>query len=149
MKYVIDPSEPFTGAVITQMSDDLHCDYYGKTIEELRIEQNNPRLTTITPEEVANLVNEHRRKLNTAPFVEIDEERYWDLYECLPPARVLRNCFFVGECYQYDLYPFVFKVGGRFFEGKRVLNTPKEELYAEIQDFHANLTKSEANGNKS
>ncbi len=79
MKYVIDPSEPFTGAVITQMSDDSHCDYYGKTIEELRIEQNNPRLTTITPEEVANLVNEHRRKLNTAPFVEIDEERYWDL----------------------------------------------------------------------
>ena len=118
MKYVIDPSEPFTGAVITQMSDDLHCDYYGKTIEELR------------------------RKLNTAQFVEIDEERYWDLYECLPPARVLRNCFFVGECYQYDLYPFIFKVGGRFFEGKRVVNTPKEELYAEIQEFYANLTKS-------
>ena len=132
MKYVIDPSEPFTGAVITQMSDDLHCDYYGKTIEELRI----------SPEEVANLIKEHRRKLNTAQFVEIDEERYWDLYECLPPARVLRNCFFVGECYQYDLYPFIFKVGGRFFEGKRVVNTPKEELYAEIQEFYANLTKS-------
>lgn len=64
MKFVIDPSEPFTGAVITQMSDDLHCDYYGKTIEELRIEKNNPKLTAISPEEVANLIWAHANKLS-------------------------------------------------------------------------------------
>lgn len=149
MRYIIDPNEPFKGAVITQMSDDAHCDYTGNNIEEIRKEQNNPALKVVTPEEVAELVNEHRRKLNSEPFTEIDEERYWDLYDCLPPARNLRNCFFIGECYQYDLYPFVFTIGGRYFEGKRILNTPKEVLYSEIEKFYEDIIKSEANGNKS
>ena len=149
MKYVIDPTVEFTGAVVTSMSDNEHSDYGGETIEALRAREHNPELTVVAPERVAELVNEHRRKLNEKPFREIDEDRYWDLYECLPPKRNLRNCFFVGECYQYDLYPFCFTIGGRFFEGERIINTPREELYAEIQNFYSNLIKEEANGNRS
>lgn len=148
MKYIIDPSIPFEGAVVTSMSDDIHSDYGGETLEALKKTQNNPNLTAVTLERVAELVNEHRAMLNKTPFKEIDEGRYYDAMDCLPPARMLRDAFFVGECYQYDLYPFCFKMGDRYFEGRRSLSTPAENLYAEIKEFYDNLTKSEANGNR-
>ena len=100
---------------------------------------------SVSPEKVTELVNQHRASLNKEPFKEIDEERYYDAMDCLPPKRMLRDAFFVGECYQYDLYPFCFKIGGRYFEGRRTVDTPKETLYAEIKEFYDNLIKSEAN----
>ncbi|TFU92317.1 hypothetical protein E4T81_12060 [Barnesiella sp. WM24] len=147
MKYIIDPTIPFEGTVVTSMSDDIHSDYGGETLEALKKAKDNPNLIAVTPERVAELVNEHRAMLNKAPFEEIDEERYYDVMDCLPPARMLHNAFFVGECYQYDLYPFCFKIGGRFFEGRRAISTPKEVLYTEIKDFFDNLIKSETDGN--
>ncbi len=147
MKYIIDPTIPFEGAVVTSMSDDIHSDYGGETLEELKASHNNPNLEAVSPEKVTELVNKHRAELNKAPFKEIDEDRYYDAMDCLPPKRMLRDAFFVGECYQYDLYPFCFKVGNRYFEGRRILNTPKETLYAEIKEFYDNLIKSEANDN--
>lgn len=147
MKYIIDPTIQFEGAVVTSLSDDEHSDYGGETLEELKNIHNNPHLTAVSPEKVTELVNEHRKALNKSPFKEIDEDRYYDAMDCLPPARMLRDAFFVGECYQYDLYPFCFKVGDRYFEGRRSLSTPAENLYAEIKEFYDNLTKSEANGN--
>ena len=145
MKYIIDPTIPFEGAVVTSMSDDIHSDYGGETLEELKKVQNNPNLTAVDPKRITELVNEHRLSLNKSPFKEIDEDRYYDAMDCLPPAKMLRNAFFVGECYQYDLYPFCFTIGGRYFEGRRILNTPKEKLYEEIKEFYDNLIKSEAN----
>lgn len=147
MKYIIDPTVEFTGAVVTSMSDDIHNDYGGETLEELKQRDNNPALIAVDSEEVTKLVKEHRDKLNKEPFIEIDEDRYDDLFDCLPPARMLHDAFFVGECYQYDLYPFCFKIDGRYFQGKRILNTPKDVLYAEIKEFYANLKNKEANGN--
>lgn len=147
MKYVIDPTKPFEGAVVTSMHDDVHSDYGGETIEELRVREKNPELTVVSPEKVTELVNEHRQKLNKEPFEEITEERYEDLFDCLPPARMLKDMFFVGECYQYDLYPFCFTIGGRYFMGKRILNTSIQTLREEIQEFYDNLIKSEAHGN--
>lgn len=147
MKYVIDPMVPFEGAVVTRMHDDIHSDYGNETLEELREREKNPNLITVDPEKVTELANEHREKLNSEPFKEISEDRYEDLLDCLPPKRMLRDAFFVGEPYQYDLYPFCFKVGGRYFEGRRIVSTPKEILYAEINKFYQGLLKSEANGN--
>lgn len=145
MKYVIDPTVPFKGVVITSMSDDVHSDYGNETLEQLKERENNPNLIVVDPEKVAELVNEHRDSLNAEPFKEIDEERYYDMMDCVPPARMLRNAFFIGECYQYDIHLFCFTIGGRFFEGLRTLNTPKEKLYAEIEEFFSNLTKDSQN----
>ena len=147
MKYVIDPTVPFTGALITSMRDDKHSDYGNETLEELKARQNNPNLITVEPEKVSELVKEHRTKLNEAPFEEIDEERYYDLMDCVPPARMLSNSFFVGECYQYDLHLFCFSIGGRYFSGNRILNTPKDVLKAEITKFYSELLEKEANAN--
>lgn len=146
MKYIIDPTKPFNGAVVTSMSDDVHNDYGGETLEELKAIHHNQALEAVDPEKIQELVEAHRAEINKSPFQEIDEERYYDLMECVPPARMLHNAFFVGECYQYDIHPFCFTIGGRYFEGKRVLKTPKEELYKEIKDFFSNLTKNESHG---
>lgn len=147
MKYIIDPTKPFEGAVVTSMKDDVHSDYGGETLDELKAHYKTPDLVAVPPETVAELVEQHRQKLNKEPFEEITEEKYEDLFDCLPPARMLKDMFFVGECYQYDLYPFCFTIGGRYFEGKRILNSSIQVLREEIQEFYNNLIKSEANDN--
>lgn len=59
MKYVVDASE-FKGYVITSMSDDIHSDYGGETLEELKVRENNPNLIAVSPKEVDKLLNRHR-----------------------------------------------------------------------------------------
>ena len=93
MKYVIDPTVTFNGAVVTSMSDDVHSDYGNETLEELKERENNPNLIAVDPERVAELVDEHRRKLNEVPFQEIDEERYYDLMDCVPPPECFAMAF--------------------------------------------------------
>ena len=95
MKYIID-SRYFDGACLTSMSDNLHSDYGGETLEELRERERNPHLTTVSPERMALLVRRYARSL-CKPFREITEERYYDLLDCLPPARMGSGWFFVGE----------------------------------------------------
>lgn len=134
MKYVIDKSQPFKGYVITSLNDEGK-DFEGHTIDELRKLKNNPALEVIDDAELTELVNEHRRKLNREPFREISKEEYDRLYDCLPPARSGMGWFFVGECSQYDLYPFCFEVGGKFFMGDRVISTPNNVLVKMINDY--------------
>lgn len=43
LKFVID-SRCFRGSCITSMSDGIHCDYDGSTLEELKKQENNPFL---------------------------------------------------------------------------------------------------------
>lgn len=92
MKYIID-SRYFNGTCITSMSDDLHSDYGNETLEELRVKERNPHLIAVTPERVNLLIKRYQNALQT-PFKEITEERYWDLFDCLPPAR-MGNAFFL------------------------------------------------------
>ena len=139
MKYVIDPTTKFTGCVVTSMTDDVHCDYYGRTIEELRKEHNNPHLTAISIDEVKALVSNYQKELHNGEVVEITEEEYYWLYECLPPARNLRNMFFVGESYYGDIFPFCFKSDGRYFKCYKLLNTPIQKLQDEIKEFISSL----------
>lgn len=50
------------------------------------------------------------------PFHEITEERYYELLECLPPARMQSDWFFVGEPYYRNLYALCFESDGRYFQ---------------------------------
>ena len=49
---------------------------------------------------------------DTGPFHEITEERYYELLECLPPARMQSDWFFVGEPYYRNLYALCFESDG-------------------------------------
>lgn len=66
------------------MSDDMHSDYGGETLEALREREKNPHLAAVSPGRMTQLVKRYTRAL-CKPFREITEERYYDLLECLPP----------------------------------------------------------------
>ena len=131
MKYIID-SRYFDGACLTSMSDDTRSDYSGKTLEELRQEEKNPHLAAVSPDRMALLVKRYSRALSR-PFREITEERYHDLFECLPPARMGRDWFFVGEPYYGNLYPLCFRSGGRFFMAERSVRLTDREISGQIR----------------
>ena len=48
MLLVIDPRY-FDSVIVTSMRDDVHSDYGGETLEELRDRYDNPFLITVTP----------------------------------------------------------------------------------------------------
>ena len=95
MRYIID-SRYFDGACFTSMSDDRHSDYGGETLEELREREKNPHLVAVSPGRISLLAKRYTLALSR-PFQEITEERYYELFECLPPARMGSGWFFVGE----------------------------------------------------
>lgn len=130
MKYIID-SRYFDGACLTSMSDDTRSDYGGQTLEELRQREKNPHLIAVSPDRMALLVKRYNRALSR-PFREISEERYYYLFECLPPARVGSDWFFVGEPYHGNLYPLCFRSGGRFFMAERSLSLSDMEISSQI-----------------
>lgn len=130
MKFIID-SRYFDGTCITSMSDDVHGDYFGQTLEELREMENNPYLIAVSPKRIMHLERRYDKSL-AEPFEEISEERYWDLCECVPPERWCRDSFFVGEPYSGTLHTFCFKSDGRYFKGLRSLCLSDKELYRQI-----------------
>lgn len=130
LKYVID-SRYFDGTCLTSMSDGFSNDYGGETIEELRIRENNPYLKAITPSELDKMLRIYNQSLSE-PFKEITEEEYYDLLDVLPPIRMRRNSFFVGEPYYGNMYSFCFTSEGRYFKGLRSVLTPQSELERQI-----------------
>lgn len=141
MKYVIDPTSKFKGAVLTSMRNGTHCDYTGETIREMRKRHNNPHLKIVSSEEVEKLNDEYIAELDQTPFEEIDKETYWASLECLPPARQMSNMFFVGEPYFGPIYPFCCHIGDKFYRTKRDIRRTKESLWDEVKAHHTTQTK--------
>lgn len=137
MKYIID-SRYFDGSCFTSMHDDEYSDYGGGTLEELREREKNPYLVAVSPQRMALLVQRYTRSLCT-PFREISGERYEDLLDCLPPARMGRDWFFVGEPYYGNLYPFCFRSGGGFFMAERSLRLTDQEINRQIREHMEKL----------
>ncbi len=131
--YVVD-SRYFDGTIRTSMSDGICSDYSGRTIEQIREQDDNPHLIAVSDSRVKMLVKRYENALQT-PFTEITEERYYELMDCVPPIRLTKDYFFVGEGYYSHLNALCFKFGGRFYEGLRSIYTPEKELYEEINDF--------------
>ena len=142
MRYIID-SRYFDGACLTSMRDDTRSDYWGETLEELRQKEKNPYLIAISPERMMLLVKRYTRAVSR-PFREITEERYYDLLECLPPARMKGDRFFVGEPYYGDWYPFCFHSQGRFFMSERSIHLSDGELSRQIQEHMGKVNRHPA-----
>lgn len=137
MKYVIDASRKFDGSVITSMQDDVHSDYGGETLEELQERYPGARLAD--KEEVQKLFDQYIADMVSEPFEEIDEERYYELMNCVPPARSSHNWFFVGEPYQYKVHHLCFTVADRYFWARRRVDAPAEQINEEIHKFAQTL----------
>ncbi len=137
MRYVID-SRYFDGVCLTSMRDDVHDDYNGLTLEELRERENNPHLIVITPEQIMHKLDQCEKAM-MQPFAEITEERYYDLMDCVPPKRMIRNGFFVGEAYSGNLHDLCFRLGKRYFKALRPITLSAKEIACQINEFATKL----------
>lgn len=132
MKYIIN-SRCFDGMCLTAMSDDRHSDYGGETLEELRDKDKNPYLVAVSPKQIDLLLKRYIRTL-CKPFLEITEERYYDLLNSLLPVRMKSGWFFVGKPYYGNFYLFCFRSGDRFFKGVRSLRLTDLEISNQIKE---------------
>ncbi len=153
MRFVID-SRYFDNVCLTSMTDDAHDDYYGLTLEELRKRENNPHLITVTPEQIMHKLDQCEKAI-MQPFEEITQERYYDLMDCVPPKRMCRNGFFVGEAYSGTLHDLCFRLGKRYFKGLRPITLSDNKIDCLINEFatklntHPSIIKDEPSQNYS
>ena len=138
LKFIID-SRFFRGYCLTSLSDGVHSDYDGETLEELRVRENNPYLVAITPDEIYKRNRIYEQSL-CAPFREITEKAYNDYLNVLPPIRYIGHFFFIGEPYSGNLYPFCFTAGERYFKGLYSVRAPKDELERIIARHYRQIT---------
>lgn len=138
LKFVVD-SRFFRGYCLTSLSDGTHSDYGGETLEELRINEENPYLIAISPDQIYKRNRIYEQSL-CAPFREITEEDYNDYLNVLPPIRYTGRFFFVGEPHSGSLYPFCFTVGGRYFKGLYSVRASKDELERVITKHYRQVT---------
>lgn len=138
LKFIID-SRFFRGTCITSMYDGIHSDYGGETLDELKVRENNPFLIAVSDNTINKMIRIYEKSL-CGPFSEITEEDYYDSMDVLPPIRLKRNSFFVGEPYYGSLYPFRFTICGRYFKGLRSVRTPQAELERQMNEHYRNIT---------
>lgn len=138
LKFIID-SRFFRGTCITSMYDGIHSDYGGETLDELKVRENNPFLIAVSDNTINKMIRIYEKSL-CGPFSEITEEDYYDSMDVLPPIRLKRNSFFVGEPYYGSLYPFRFTTCGRYFKGLRSVRTPQAELERQMNEHYRNIT---------
>lgn len=135
MRYLIDTNKKFDGSVYTTLNAENRCMYGGETVEELQARYPKANFKIIENEELDRLIETYINEVGSEPFKEISEERYWDLMNCLPPERMGRGWFYVGEPYNFDLYLFCFTDGERFFAANRRIGRTKEQIHTEISEF--------------
>lgn len=137
-RYVIDTSF-LSERCITTMKDGVHCDYSSKTIRELQLEEDNYGLRAVTSEKMDFFLNRYSKALQS-PFEKTTEGKFNYLMDCVPPRRFTGNTFFVGECDTVNLYTFCFGLNGEFYRGLRAINTPRNELTKQINDFGRHIS---------
>lgn len=94
-RFIAD-SRCFSGVCQTIMSDGLHSDSSGETLEELRIRKDNPYITALSPRQMEKRMRLYRQAL-CAPFEEITKKEYLERLNVLPPIRKREDSFFLSE----------------------------------------------------
>ena len=122
------------------MSDGVHCDYFGNTLEELRGKEGNPYLVALPIKALRKHLRIYSESL-CGPFKEVDEWRYKSQLDELPPIRRNRNSFFMGEPYRGNIHSFYFKAGNRYFTGLRPVDTPHAELQRQIGEHYFHISR--------
>ena len=73
------------------------------------------------------------------PFVEVTEERFWDILECLPPMRWNKlgtiEFFFISEAYTGPLHACLVRKGDKYYEALREKFISKEDLLKQIEEL--------------
>ena len=106
---------------------------YEAYLMDVFYETNPAYLVAVSPVRMTLLVKRYTRAL-CKPFHEITEERYYELLECLPPARMQSDWFLVGEPYYRTLYALCFESDGRYFRAERPIRLSNAEIYRRFRE---------------
>lgn len=139
--YIIDPTQEFSGHCENTMTSKegvpIHVDYMDKptTLEEYRIQKNNPNLIAVDYPAIKELYDKYEQKLQK-PWVEITKERYEDLLECLPPCGWRNispglNVFYMMEAYTGNLHDHLIfdRVQKKYFMALRPKDSTNIRLF--------------------
>lgn len=111
------------------------CKYSGKTIDQALID--NPKLEYTHYEIAAMEISDVEDNLYLNPWVEVDENRFNDMLECLPPVKWERSAsgqmFRMSEFYTSNITTHLAEVNGRYFEAKRRTAQSYKDNFIEIQ----------------
>lgn len=118
------------------MSDGMHCDYSGRTLDELRQRYGNPHLQALGRSELSKAIADYERQLQR-PFEEITRKEYFRMLDELPPARTIRDGFFFGEARYATVYPLYFTRNDKYYYGLRNIIYTDAEIHAQIDSFSA------------
>lgn len=120
------------------MSDGMHCDYSGRTLDELRQRYGNPHLQALGRSELSKAIADYERQLQR-PFEEITRKEYFRMLDELPPARTIRDGFFFGEARYATVYPLYFTRNDKYYYGLRNIIYTDAEIHAQIDSFLGSL----------
>lgn len=126
MKYLIDTSEKFSGAIIDRMVNGKTY-INGHTLEESAEWHNmEPEdLSIVSEKEMQKLVEEDRQR-KIEPFEEISQERFDHMLGVLPPMNFTGSYFQLSEALQYDLRATFLQKDGKFYEATLPTGTIKD-----------------------
>jgi hypothetical protein len=131
---IIDPVN-FKGYILNTMDavKGVHFMEEPTTLEQYKERENNPNLIAIDLETYEREYFKPYLNSLMQPWKETTEERFYDMLNCLPPAKWIRGkekeLFFVGECYTENLYECYIRKGKRYFVALRPISTDPNQLF--------------------
>lgn len=137
MKVFFCPTEKY-GSALDAVRPDGRGLYSGKTLDEFIFEYGD---VTIVDQEVA--IQHDRNRRITTP-VEISEERFHDMLNCLPPSKWRRfggaESFHISERITYDIVDWFVSIGGKFYSFADTDSLSAEEVVNRVLPLHLGVT---------
>ncbi|MCR9254744.1 MAG: hypothetical protein NXI16_01460 [Alphaproteobacteria bacterium] len=133
--WLIRKDQPFRGFATSYTTPNGTVAYSGGlTVEEYIAESQDP-IEVLTDEQFTDKLNAYHQSLITRPE-EITEERWFDLLECLPPARWHRHrgveMFHMSERITDNIVQWCAKLNGKFYGWQDRDDEESETLAAKV-----------------
>lgn len=140
--YIFDPTN-YKGSIencLTRWEDGTETIHYmdkGMTFDQYKAIKGNENLIALEWEEFNDKYRKPHLDNIVHNWAEISEERFYDMFECLPPIMISGRplAFFMGECYTENIYTFCAEHKGKFYSSPMYRNTPPNDLKQSLVDW--------------
>tara|TARA_R110000744_G_scaffold275082_5_gene388081 strand:+ start:1867 stop:2283 length:417 start_codon:yes stop_codon:yes gene_type:complete len=124
-KWIINGSKPFQGWTQSYLNENGLTPYDGLTFDQYN-EKNGGVMKLITDSELDELLAKHKQDM-ISDWLEVDEDRYYEMLEVLPP--IYRGiAFFVSEATYDSLHTCLIKWKGKFYESTQCRRSTEKHL---------------------
>jgi len=106
--------------------------YSGKTLDDFRLEHADVQIVD------SEVSVQHDRNRRITPPVEITQERFWELLECLPPCKWKRGvdgeAFHISERITYDIVDWCVRIGEKYYSFQDTDKMSADEAIKKVAD---------------